>query len=94
MEGFIYPNFSTNVCFVAENESMAASGLWQNPCGVSKEGPKILLFNIFKAIKRYTIALKKLYSWPKKLYQFLTNLLFWLIYQLLVTSHPTAFLVG
>ena len=91
MEGFIYPNFSTNVCFVAENESMAASGLWQNPCGVSKEGAKIWLFNIFKAIKWCTIALKKLYSWPKKLYQFLTNLLFWLIYQLLVTSHLLPF---
>ena len=34
------------------------------------------LFNVFKTIKQLKMALKKLYSWPKKLYQFITNLFF------------------
>ena len=32
-------------------------------------------FNVFKAIKWLAIPLK-IYSWPKKLYQVITNLLF------------------
>ena len=37
---------------------------------------KLLVFNVFKAIKWFTMALKILYSWPKKIYQFIHNLFF------------------
>ena len=48
------------------------------------------------------MTLKKLYSWLKKLYPFITNLFFLLIYQLLIEdnttkrriSHSIAFVVG
>ena len=34
------------------------------------------LFNVFKVINQLTVVLKQLYSWPKKLNQFITNLIF------------------
>ena len=39
-------------------------------------GQIFLAFNIIKVTKRFTMTLKQLYSWPKKLYQFMTNLFF------------------
>ena len=54
---------------------IAAWDLGQSPCGIS--GCKIFwLFNIFKGIKQHRMKLKTQYSWPKKLYQFITNLFF------------------
>ena len=52
--------------------------LGQSLCWVSRIKPpkRFWLFNVFKAIKDLALALKKLYSLPKKLYQFITNLLF------------------
>ena len=40
------------------------------------KGQMFLAFNIIKVTKRLTMTLKQLYSWPKKLYQFMTNLFF------------------
>ena len=37
---------------------------------------KVLLSNVFKAIKSVAMALKKLYLWLKKLCHFITNLFF------------------
>ena len=60
------------------NSKLIAIGAWelgQRLCGVS--GSNIFwLFNIFNVIKQVIMALKILYSWPKKLYQFITNLFF------------------
>ena len=60
------------------------------------------LFTVIKAIKRLAIALKKLYSWPEKLYQFITNL--FVVANIPISaeynitqrriSHPVAFVGG
>ena len=45
--------------------------------GFQRRSPKnVGLFNGCKTIKRLTVALKKLYSLPKKLHHFITNLFF------------------
>ena len=70
-------------------------GLDQNPGVVSgRHGPNI--FNVFKAIKPLTMALKKLYSWSKKLHLFITNLFFLAKHNTTYRrlSHSVAFAVG
>ena len=56
----------------------AVWGLGQRLGGLSRgRGLKFFwLFNVTKAIKRLTMALKNIYSWPKKLYQFIANVFF------------------
>ena len=71
------------------------------PAHYGQRTTKILLV-IIKANKELTMGLKRLYSWPKKPYQFTVNMFFWLIYQLLAqynrkyrrVSHIVAFIVA
>ena len=49
----------------------------------------VWFFNVCKVIKRLTMALRKLFSWPKKLYQLYRKYFSWLIYQLLAKSNTT-----
>ena len=51
---------------------IATGDLGKSLCRVQFFG----LFNIFKVIKQLKMTLKKLYSWPKKLYQFISNTCF------------------
>ena len=61
--------------FCGKSAVIAALDLGCNLSSVS--GSKFfLLFNIFKVSKQLIMTLEKLYSWPKKLYQFITNLFF------------------
>ena len=73
--------FGRRLSFIREKSdckaiAFTAWGLGQSPDGLSggKKPKNVCLFNIFKVNKWLTMALKKLYSWPKKLYQFITNL--------------------
>ena len=70
-------------------------GLRQSP-GVVSGGLRPNIFNVFKAIKPPTIALKKLYSWSKKLHLLITNLFFLTKHNTTYKrlSHPVAFAVG
>ena len=57
---------------------IAVWDLGKSLCAVSggKAHKSFWLFNVITSIKQLTIALKKLYSWPRKLYQCITNLFF------------------
>ena len=75
---------------------------WVKPSAHYGQRTTKILLVIIKANKELTMGLKRLYSWPKKLYQFTVNMFFWLIYQLLAeyntkyrrVSHIVAFIVA
>ena len=82
----IYPSTLTNVPFGVEDwvlqgrEQLHSNRNYSLASGVELfwgfRGQILLAFDIIKVTKQLTITLKQLYSWPKKLYQFMTNLFF------------------
>ena len=82
----IYPSTLTNVRFGIEDwvlqgkEQLHSNRNCSLGSGIEPfwgfKGQMFLAFNIIKVTKRLTMTLKQLHSWPKKLYQFMTNLFF------------------